>query len=122
MSVAIFDAGGAAPVCQLLALATRILGDPPDRRPRGRRLGTLSATREAHRLHDVLMSAEVALQMLYYALHAGLSREGAAMAIARDGIDPVARTVLDAGGHIAAAQFEAALRTPTAGRNLLDPE
>ena len=105
VSLSIFDAGGCGPLCQLTALAAVMLVDPPDRRPRGRQM-TAGMSEAAGMLH-VLEVAELTLDVLCYALHAGRSPT----AIAHDGVDPVGRAVLNAGGHIAVQQFLAATRT-----------
>ena len=142
LALAIFDAGGARPICELLARASssqgarilalqpgpaigrvcekpcalreslrqgqgaRILADPPNRRPRGRRLKT--GMSEADGLKLVLEGGvRLALFVIFYALRAGRDDP----AISRGGIDPVARTVLDAGGHVAAALLQTAKRS-----------
>lgn len=99
MSLAIFDAGGAGVLCDLLLLAAKVLADPPGRRPRGRRLSL--GMSEADSLKTVFASAQLVTMALYYALLAGRDDQ----AIDRDGIDHVARAVLDAGGYVAAAKF-----------------
>ena len=120
VALAIFDAGGAAPLCQLLALAAKMLVDPPGRRPRGRRLSTGES--EADGMMLILPGVELAFNVLFYALRAG--RDDSASALDREGVDPVARAVLDAGGHIATTQLLAAARAggtiPAAIRNMLD--
>ena len=103
----------------MLALARTILLDPPGRRPHGRRLR--AGVSEADGMHLLLRGAELALMVFYYALCAGQDDA----AISRDGVDPVARAVLDAGGHVAVAQFKAVARVriaivPAAMRSLLD--
>ena len=117
MALAVFDAGGAAPLCDILALAATILLDPLGRRPRGRRLR--AGVSEKDGLHQVLSSVELALDVLFYALQAGQEEA----AIDHDGIDPVARTVLDVGGHVGLVQFQMAARTgsfPSLDRSMLD--
>ena len=99
VSGAIFDAGGAASLCQMLALGTTILADPPERRPRRRRLST--AFSEAMGLMEVFASVDLALMVIFHALVAKRCEP----AIALEGVDPVAREVLDAGGHIAAMRL-----------------
>ena len=103
MALAIFDAGGAAPIFHLLSLAANLLADAASgRRPRSRRLRTGASEAEAGNMLLEFAGAELALMVINTAL--GVGREEAA--IEREGIDPVARTVLDAGGHIAVAQFK----------------
>ena len=150
ISHAMFDAGGAGPLCEIIALAARVIADPPGgRRPRGRRLtkgvssslqqvliapynynstnpksyisGFITSSESIYGdkrpwVHSilciqVLMGADLALMALSHALRD--RRDGPA--IERDGIDPAARTVLDAGGHIATLQFLAAAAARSAG-------
>ena len=102
VSLAVFDAGGAAPMCHMLALAARILADTPGRRPRGRRMSE-GMTEEAG-LKNVVAGAELALGVLDFGLYGGRDD----LAIAQEGLDAVARAVLDAGGPRAAMQFQVA--------------
>ena len=93
-------------MCQMLSLAAAMLADT---RGRPRPAGPLRmAEGEADAMHQVLHGAEVALPVvaIFHALKGG--RDESTQAISRDGIDPVARAVLDAGGHVALAQFELA--------------
>ena len=111
MALAIYDAGGVAPLCNLLFLVSQMLRDPPGRRPRGRRLRTVRDPAVSEALQGGIMqdqllnSAELALLVLLHALRARRDES----AISRDGIDPVARAVLDAGGHIATLKFVTAV-------------
>ena len=120
VALAILDAGGAAPLCDTLALAAKILAHPSSsnrRRPRGRRLR--AGVSEADGLRLVILGVHLALMVIFHALRAGREEP----AISREGVDPVARTVLDAGGHVAAAQLLAAARTdnvPPSIRDQLD--
>ena len=114
VSLAVFDAGGIPPLCHILSLAARVLADPPNRRPRGRQLRATKS--EAEGLVEVISCVKLALMVLDYSLDAGRDQP----AIAQDGVDPVARAVLDAGGHIAVVQFQAAAgRAPAAVRDRL---